>query len=228
MSKIEIILDTETTGLDPKSGHRIIEIGMLKMYDKVLTGEKFHFYINPQRDVPMDAYKIHGISTEFLLDKPLFKSVADEFLEFLSEGNLVIHNAPFDMKFINHELSLIGKPSIDMSRVIDTLPMARRKFPGAKVNLDALCKRFKVDNSGRNFHGALLDAKLLSEIYVELIGGRQATFSISASEDKATNDLASKGGYIEVNTKVVLPTKEELETHKELVKKISKPLWEYN
>lgn len=228
MSKLEIILDTETTGLDPKSGHRIIEIGMLKMYDKVLTGEKFHFYVNPERDVPIDAYKIHGISTEFLLDKPLFKSIADEFLKFVSEGSLVIHNAPFDMKFINHELSLIGRPSIDMSRVIDTLPMARKKFPGAKVNLDALCKRFKVDNSGRNFHGALLDAKLLSEIYVELIGGRQASFSMSATEDKVADVNIGKSSHSGVNIKVILPTEEESANHKLLLEKISKPLWECN
>lgn len=222
----EIILDTETTGLDPKLGHRIIEIGMLEMKDKVLTGKQFHFYINPERDVPMEAYRIHGISTDFLINKPLFKAIADDFLDFISGATLVIHNAQFDMKFINHELSMIGRPSIDMSGVIDTLAIARKRFPGAKVNLDALCKRFKIDNSSRNFHGAILDAKLLSEVYIELTGGRQTTFSLSSSSSNMqlsdNKNLESDANY---NTKLVVPSEEELSAHKSLLAKISNSSW---
>lgn len=223
----EIILDTETTGLDPKSGHRIIEIGMLEMRNKVLTGQKFHFYLNPERDVPEAAYMIHGISTEFLLDKPFFKDIVDDFLNFIEGAPLVIHNATFDMKFINHELSLINKPSLDMANVIDTLPLARKKFPGAKASLDALCNRFKIDNSSRNFHGALLDAKLLSEIYIELMGGRQESFSITREGgDKKVNteDEKQAGDY---NIFVLRPSEQELEDHKNMLNsKISNPMWD--
>ncbi len=219
----EIILDTETTGLDPKTGHRIIEIGMLEVKNKVLTGRKFHTYLNPERDVPLEAYKIHGISAEFLLDKPLFSDVVNEFLEFVEGGRLVIHNASFDMKFINHELSLLMKPSIDMSLVTDTLAMARRTFPGAKVNLNALCKRYKIDNSHRDFHGALLDAELLYEVYVELIGGRQNTFSIQKKEEEQTEHIQKKKS--ELTTKVILPSLEELSKHEALLKKIPNHMW---
>lgn len=223
----EIILDTETTGLDPKSGHRIIEIGMIEMIDKVLTGEKFHFYINPERDVPIEAYRIHGISTEFLCDKPLFSAISEEFLHFISDSTLVIHNASFDMKFINHELSIINKPSIDMSNVIDTLLIARKKFPGAKVSLDALCKKFSIDNSSRNFHGALLDAKLLAEVYVELTGGRQSAFSLSIGNSKeeeiVLNRKSTSPPYIK--TPVILPTNDELVHHNKLLEKIPKNIW---
>lgn len=222
----EIILDTETTGLDPKSGHRIIEIGMLEMIDKVITGKQFHCYINPERDVPLEAYRVHGISAEFLQDKPLFRAISDDFLRFIESSTLVIHNASFDMKFINHELSLLGIPSIDMSNVIDTLHLARKKFPGAKVNLDALCKKFKIDNSSRNFHGALLDAKLLSEVYIELIGGRQSSFTISVNNaetmfltNNKTNNLSK------IQTPVILPSEEELSSHNALKEKIPKNLW---
>lgn len=220
----EIILDTETTGLDPKSGHRIIEIGMIEMIDKTVTGEKFHYYINPERDVPLEAYRIHGISSEFLQDKPFFRAISEGFLDFISGSTLVIHNASFDMKFINHELSLIGVPSIDMSNVIDTLALARKKFPGAKVNLDALCKKFKIDNSSRNFHGALLDAKLLSEVYIELMGGRQSSFTISVKN--AEERLQGKtNNSARIKTPVVLPSEEELSAHNKLMKKIPKNLW---
>ncbi|MEY3197188.1 MAG: hypothetical protein RLZZ59_556 [Pseudomonadota bacterium] len=216
----EIILDTETTGLDPKSGHRIIEIGALEMRNKVLTGNKFHFYLNPERDVPHDAYRIHGISTEFLQDKPLFSHIADEFLEFIGGSTLVIHNAPFDMKFLNYELTLVNKPSLESNHIIDTLSMARKMFPGSKLNLDALCKRFKVDNSDRAFHGALLDAKLLADVYVELCGGRQSKFLMHSGG----KDGASEDQHVYVNTlssKVVKPTLEELELHKKFRESLS-------
>ncbi len=215
----EIILDTETTGLDPKNGHRIIEIGALEMHDKILTGKQFHCYINPERDVPNEAYRIHGISTEFLEDKPLFADIVDEMLEFILDGTLVIHNASFDMKFLNHELTRLGLPSLDHYRVIDTLPMARKIFPGAKVNLDALCSKFKIDNSLRTFHGALKDAKLLADVYVELCGGRQAKF-----ETKILSIETNIGGETferyHIATKVVKPTEEELAVHEKFVAEI--------
>ena len=222
----EIILDTETTGLDPKSGHRIIEIGMLEMRNKVLTGEKFHFYLNPERDVPQAAYMIHGISTDFLFDKPFFKDIADDFLVFIEGAPLVIHNATFDMKFINHELSLIGRPSLDMANVIDTLPMARKKFPGAKASLDALCNRFKIDNSSRNFHGALLDAKLLSEVYIELMGGRQESFTLSLNDQSQDVLNANNKSADDLNIVVLKPSEEELADHKMMIdSKLSNPIW---
>ncbi len=218
----EIVLDTETTGLDPKSGHRIIEIGALEMHDKVLTGGKFHFYLNPERDVPQEAYRIHGISSDFLKDKPLFSEIADEFVQFIEGGSLVIHNAAFDMKFINHELTRLGKASIDHFNIVDTLMIARRMFPGSKANLDALCRRFKIDISSRAFHGALKDAKLLSDVYVELCGGRQAVFIL---QDKKTDEIAvdtTVSAYSgSARPMVVKPTEAELDEHKMLLEKIA-------
>ncbi|GAB4162460.1 MAG: DNA polymerase III subunit epsilon [Rickettsiaceae bacterium] len=217
--KKEIILDTETTGLNPQEGHRIVEIGALEMINKVLTGRKFHFYINPERDMPEEAYRIHGISNEFLQDKPLFKDIVDEFLEFISDHVLVIHNAPFDIKFLNHELSLLRLPSLEIKRAVDTLVMARRAFPGASVNLDALCKRFKIDNSSRQYHGALKDAKLLSEVYIELTGGRQASFLIKTESlgESSVNTVTQSA----IGNKIIIrPTEEELSLHEEFTKKI--------
>jgi DNA polymerase-3 subunit epsilon len=208
----EIILDTETTGLDPKDGHRIVEIGALEMINKVITGNKFHYYINPERNMPPEAYRIHGISSDFLKDKPLFKDIANEFINFIKNSNLVIHNAPFDMKFLNYELTLINLPSLEISKVVDTLPIARRVFPGARANLDALCKRFKVDNLDRKFHGALKDAYLLSEVYVELSGGRQISFSLKEKNDKLS--LEQNEDYVVKGNKIVIsPTDEEKRSH---------------
>lgn len=221
MNVREIVLDTETTGLNPYEGHRIVEIGALEMVNKVLTGNKFHFYINPQRDMPNDAYKVHGISSEFLKDKPIFQEVADNFLEFIKDGKLVIHNAPFDIKFLNHELSLLNLPSLELSDAIDTLTIARKNYPGARVNLDALCKRFKIDNSSREFHGALLDAALLAEVYVELTGGRQTSFVMNSagSRELQSNAMAIKA---EGNKIVVYPTEEEILKHREFIDKYIK------
>ena len=217
----EIVLDTETTGLNPQDGHRIVEIGALEMVNKVLTGKKFHFYINPERDMPSEAYRIHGISSEFLKDKPVFKEIAKEFLDFIEDGKLVIHNVPFDIKFLNYELSLVNLPSLELSEAIDTLIIARKNYPGARVNLDALCRRFKIDNSSRDFHGALLDAALLAEVYVELTGGRQTSFVIGNREsNEIQNDVVNvmaKG-----NKLVVYPTEEELKKHQEFMEKFIK------
>lgn len=217
----EIVLDTETTGLNPHDGHRIVEIGALEMVNKVLTGEKFHFYINPERDMPNDAYRIHGISSDFLKDKPVFKEIANKFLEFIEGGKLVIHNAPFDVKFLNYELSLLNLPSLELSEAIDTLVIARKNYPGARVNLDALCRRFKIDNSSREFHGALLDAALLAEVYVELTGGRQTSFVMGGeiSSELENNIMNTR---VEGNKLVVYPTKEELSKHQEFIEKFVK------
>ncbi len=221
MNVREILLDTETTGLSPNDGHRIVEIGALEMVNKVLTGNKFHFYINPERDMPNEAYRIHGISHEFLQDKPLFKEIADDFLKFIEDGKLVIHNAPFDIKFLNYELSLVNLPSLELSEAIDTLVIARKTFPGARVNLDALCRRFKVDNSSRDFHGALLDAALLAEVYVELTGGRQTSFSMSK---KLANESSNQASTVKVegNNIVISPTEDELNRHQEFIEKFIK------
>lgn len=219
MSVREIILDTETTGLDPRSGHRIIEIGCLEMHDKVLTGEKFHIYINPDRDVPAEAYRVHGISSEFLKDKPLFQEVADDFMRFIEGANLVIHNAPFDLKFLNYEFSLLSMPSLEGFKVIDTLPMARKKYPGARASLDALCKRFKIDNSNRTLHGALLDAELLAEVYVELTGGRQSSFTMQSKGLMAENE-GQFIGQAKGNSIIVEPTEEEERKYQQLMEKI--------
>lgn len=221
MNVREIVLDTETTGLNPYEGHRIVEIGALEMVNKVLTGNKFHFYINPQRDMPSEAYKVHGISSDFLKDKPVFQEVADEFLEFIKDGKLVIHNAPFDIKFLNYELSLLNLPSLELSEAIDTLTIARKNYPGARVNLDALCKRFKIDNSSREFHGALLDAALLAEVYVELTGGRQTSFVMNS-----TRSSEFQGNSIDVkaegNKLVIYPTEDEILKHQQFIDKFIK------
>ncbi len=171
----EIILDTETTGYDPKQGHRIVEIGAVEMVNKRLTGKTLQLYLNPEMEMGAEVIAIHGITNEFLRDKPRFAEVVDQFVEFIGDGQLVIHNAMFDMKFINHELSILGFPVIPHTQATDTLEIARRKFPGSPASLDALCKRFNVDNSNRQFHGALLDSQLLAEVYFYLVGDEQAS-----------------------------------------------------
>lgn len=227
MSKreIEVILDTETTGLSPLEGHRLVEIGALEMVDKVLTEKKFHCYINPERDMPEVAYEIHGLSSDFLKDKPLFKDIADDFLSFIKGKKLVIHNAQFDVKFLNFELSKLSLPTIDLSGVIDTLAIARRKFPRSRVNLDALCRKFNIDNSSRELHGALVDANLLAHVYVELCGGRQSSFIIKNEKNKITKIETQKEELqynykCEGNGVIIEPTDIELGLHKKLINKI--------
>ena len=213
----EIILDTETTGLRPLDGHRVIEIGAVEMFDRVITGREFHTYINPERSVPEEAYRIHGLSSEFLQDKPLFCNVVDGFLEFIDGAKLVIHNAQFDINFLNYELSLIGKSPIDMKVAIDTLALARRKFPGTRVNLDALCKRFKIDNTARDKHGALLDSQLLAEVYIELMGGRQTTFSLKG---ESSSNIRNISNPVEGNGVVIMPDEEEKRQHAIFMEKL--------
>jgi DNA polymerase III subunit epsilon len=169
----EIVLDTETTGLDPQDGHRIVEIGAVELVNHVATGRTFHRYINPERDMPEDAFAVHGLSQAFLADKPVFAAVVDAFLAFVGDARLVIHNAAFDIRFLDAELRRSGRTPFGPARALDTLEMARRRFPGAANSLDALCRRFAVDLSGRTKHGALLDCTLLAEVYLELVGGRQ-------------------------------------------------------
>ena len=169
----EIVLDTETTGFEPDSGDRIVEIGAVELWNHVPTGRTYHQYVNPQRAMPQEAFAVHGLSEEFLRDKPLFGDIAAAFVAFIEDAKLVIHNAAFDMKFINAELSWLKLPAVPYERAIDTVAIARRRFPGAPASLDALCRRFAIDNSARTLHGALLDAEILAEVYLELIGGRQ-------------------------------------------------------
>lgn len=178
----EIVLDTETTGLDPTRGDRVVEIGAVEIVNQIATGASFHVLINPERDVPEEAFRVHGHSTASLADKPVFAAVVEEFLAFIGEDRLVIHNAEFDMRFLNAELALLGLPPIPGDRVVDTLLLARRKHPGAPNNLDALCDRYRIDRSKRIRHGALLDAEILVEVYGELTGGRQRSLSFSVVE----------------------------------------------
>jgi DNA polymerase-3 subunit epsilon len=176
----EIILDTETTGLDPLRGDRLVEIGCVEIFNRMPTGQTFHRHINPERDMPAEAFAVHGLSREFLLDKPLFAEVVEEFLEFIADAPLVIHNATFDISFINAELDRIKRPPIARERLVDTLTLARRKHPGVSNRLDDLCSRYAIDNSRRTKHGALLDAELLAEVYIDLIGARQSQLILAA------------------------------------------------
>jgi len=178
----EIVLDTETTGLDPKAGDRVVEIGGVELLNHIPTGRVLHLYINPERDMPMEAFNVHGLSEEFLKQHPVFADIADEFVEFVGDAKLIIHNAPFDMGFLNHELERLGRKPIPYDQAVDTLLLARRRNPGGPNNLDALCSRYGIDNSRRDKHGALLDSELLAEVYIELIGGRQAALLLAETE----------------------------------------------
>ena len=226
----EIIFDTETTGLSAKEGDRVIEIGAVELINRFPTGKTFHLFINPQgKEVHPDALQVHGISNEFLQDKPNFSEILDEFLDFFAIGNLVAHNADFDIGFLNAELSRLKRPGIDPVRVVDTLKIARRKFPGQRNSLDALCSRFSIDNSHREKHGALLDSELLAEVYIELLGGRQATLTLDANQNEnqggeinsqnGSNTLS--GSYGERPRK--LPpriSRQELEAHQAFINSI--------
>lgn len=187
----EIVLDTETTGLDPATGDRIVEIGAVELFNSLPTGKTYHQYINPERSMPKEAFEVHGLGDDFLRDKPVFAAIGQAFLDFVGDARLVIHNASFDIKFLNFELQRIGLPALSWDRVTDTLALARQKFPGAQASLDALCRRFGVDNSAREKHGALLDSEILAEVYLELIGGRQRDFGLSAASSSGTSTAGS-------------------------------------
>jgi DNA polymerase III subunit epsilon len=190
----EIILDTETTGLDPKTGDRIVEIGCLELLNRFPSGNEWHFYFNPDRDMPDGAFKVHGISADFLKDKPRFHELADQFIDFIGDATLVIHNAPFDMGFLNHELGRLKLGPLSMDRVVDTLAMARRKHPGSPASLDALCKRYGVDTAVRSKHGALVDCKLLADVYVEMLGERQANLLLAGDRGAQTPTAGASDG----------------------------------
>lgn len=221
----EIVLDTETTGLDPNAGHRLVEIGCVEVFNYVATGKTFHVYLNPEREMPAEAQNIHGLSNAFLADKPLFPSIAADFVEFIANSPLVIHNAGFDMKFLNAELGRHGFQTIPMERTIDTVTMARRKFPGAAASLDALCRRFSIDNSSRDYHGALLDAQLLAEVYLELRGGRQPDLVVNEGPriDTGNVEVVANRAYRAPRTHA--PTEEEIAAHATFVATIKNALW---
>ena len=225
----EIILDTETTGLYAKNGDRIVEIGCVELVNKVRTGKTYHAYINPQRDISEESVRIHGISNEFVKDKPIFSKIAKEFLDFIKGASLVIHNAGFDVSFLNYELAGLGYPEISLTRVIDTLTLARRKFPGAPASLDALCRRFNINLSSRDKHGALIDAELLADVYIELSGGTQSNLDFS-SPDSLSASIEARLMREKREPRVFNLSDEEKADHELFLKKIANPMWkiEYN
>lgn len=220
----EVILDTETTGLDPKLGHRLVEIGAVELVNHTPTGVNYQTYINPERDVDPGAQEIHGLTNEFLKQHPTFGDISAEFIDFLSNSTLVIHNAPFDLAFINMELNRLGEPLISSEKVIDTLVLARKKFPGAQANLDALCRRFAIENRHRELHGALVDAALLADVYIELIGGKEPTLGLSAK--KTNNILAEERTRVYQKPRSFPVSQEELELHRAFVKTLINPIWD--
>jgi DNA polymerase-3 subunit epsilon len=218
----EIVLDTETTGLDPADGHRIVEIGCIELFNHVPTGRDFHRYVNPERAMESDAFAVHGITDAMLADKPRFGEIVDELLGFLGDGRLVIHNAEFDLRFLNHELRLLGRPPLACAHE-DTLALARRRFPGAPASLDALCRRFAIDLSEREKHGALLDCRLLAAVYLELVGGRQPTLDVVV-------DLGGAGSALVVArphrpARPHAPTDDELAAHAAMLNLLKQPIW---
>jgi DNA polymerase-3 subunit epsilon len=225
----EVIFDTETTGLDPRSGDRMVEIGCVEMVNKVATGNTYHAYYNPERDMPAGAEAVHGLSATFLSDKPLFADKFQELLDFLGEAPLVAHNASFDFGFLNSELTIISVEPVCTSRMVDTVALARKKHPGAKLSLDALCSRYGVDRSHRVKHGALLDAELLAQVYVELTGGRQIGLELAADTAQPANVAAISA--LVVSSQDRRPPRahsasaEELARHQEFLKQIKSPLW---
>lgn len=223
----EIVLDTETTGFDPEQGDRIVEIGAVELYNHMPTGRTYHQYINPERSMPNEAFEVHGLGDEFLSDKPVFASIGQAFLDFVQDAKLVIHNASFDMKFLNAELGWINLPKLPFDQAIDTLAMARKKFPGSPATLDALCRRFNIDNSARTLHGALLDSEILAEVYLELIGGRQPGLVLAAS--RASGGSAKSESWVPKPRPKKLPprlTEAEIKAHQEFVEELGEnALW---
>ena len=222
----EVVLDTETTGRDPKEGHRVVEIGCVELINHLPTGAdggSFHCYINPERDMPIEAERVHGLSREFLIDKPIFSAIVDDFLAFIGDSPLVIHNAAFDMGFLNAELERHGRPTLSGTRAVDTLAMARRRFPGAQASLDALCRRYGIDLSARTQHGALLDAELLAEVYLELRGGRQPGLVLP---NQQVDDRSARPMDKRVRPpRPHRPLPDELAAHEQFLDKLTSPLW---
>ncbi len=226
-----ISLDTETTGLDPSKGHKIIEIGCVELSDNIPTGSYWHKYINPGRKIDEEAKEVHGITEAFLNDKPKFVDIAEEFLLYIKDAELIIHNAKFDLGFINTELESLNLSNLEGTIYIDTLKLAKQKHPGSSASLDSLCRRFNIDISRRKKHGALLDAELLSEVYLELTGGRQKDLGLLVGKDKDNNNIRNddftenKFNYIKRKFNL---KEEDLKKHNDLVKKIKNALWEVN
>ena len=221
----EIVLDTETTGLDPLRGDRIVEIGCVELVNHVASGNIFQSYINPECDMPEGAYRIHGLSTQFLADKPVFAAIANDFLAFVADDRLVIHNAGFDLGFLNAELKKLGKQPFSALRAIDTVSLARRKNPGAPASLDALCRRFDIDNSERTKHGALLDAELLAEVYLELIGGRQAALALSTDQARQPSNEGEAHNIDAKSPRPHEPSNEEKAAHASFIATLDDPIW---
>lgn len=224
----EIVLDTETTGFDPESGDRIVEIGAIELIRHVPTSNVFHEYIDPERTMPQEAFEVHGLGDDFLRGKPKFAQIGQKFLDFVGDAKLVIHNAAFDMKFLNAELKWMGLPTLPFDQAIDTLDIARRRFPGSPASLDALCRRFGIDNSARTLHGALLDSEILAEVYLELIGGRQPDFGLSTHASRTGKADAQKEWSAGARPSPLKPriTQAEKEAHSAFVAKLGgSTLW---
>lgn len=223
----EVVLDTETTGLDPRSGHRIVEIGCVALINHIPSGETFQRYINPERDMPEEAARIHGLSGEFLADKPLFAEVIDDFLAYIGADKLIIHNAGFDLGFLNAEFERLDHAPIPITRAVDTVSIARRKFPGAPANLDALCRRFGIDNAHRTKHGALLDAELLAEVYLELSGGRQADLGLARANTGTPERGAgtAQAAVPQRAPRAHAPSAEEAAQHAAFLDQLDDPIW---
>lgn len=222
----EIVMDTETTGLDPTQGHKVVEIGAVELFNHIPTGRTFHQYINPQRQMPQEAFDVHGLSIEFLMSYPVFKDIAEKFLNFIGSSTLIIHNASFDVKFLNFELDSVGAEKIQNDRVLDTLKLARSKYPGSPASLDALSRRFRIDISKRSKHGALLDSQILAEVYLELIGGRQPGLELISTQTRNTTTSSNDGTF---KREVPLPsllTDTEKKAHDAFIKLLGeKCLW---
>ncbi len=219
----EIVLDTETTGFDPQGGDRVVEIGAVELYNHMPTGEVYHVYINPERSMPQEAFEVHGLGDDFLRDKPVFSEIAQSFVDFVRGDKMVIHNAAFDMKFLNYELVQLGIAEMPYAQAIDTLEIARKKFPGSPASLDALCRRFGVDNSAREKHGALLDSEILAEVYLQLIGGQQPGFELAAESRGAGSQIRSAEEWRARPRTTPLPsrlTEEEKSAHTAFVEKL--------
>jgi DNA polymerase-3 subunit epsilon len=223
----EIVLDTETTGLDPLRGDRLVEIGCVEIFNRMPTGQVYHCYINPERDMPQEAFDVHGLSSEFLADKPLFNEVVEEFLEFIGDAPLVIHNASFDIGFINAELGRVARPVIARDRLVDTLLLARRKHPGVSNRLDDLCSRYAIDNSHRTKHGALLDAELLAEVYIDLIGARQSQLILTETSAERTDGISDAPRRQRPTALAPRLTEEDRAAHRAFVATLGdKPIWQ--
>ena len=219
----EIVFDTETTGLDPAAGHRVVEIGCVELINHMPTGETRQWYINPERDMPEDAFNVHGLSEEFLSDKPVFGAIAEDFLAFVEGAGLIAHNANFDIRFLNAELAALDRPNLPQDRVLDTIALARKNISGGQLSLDALCRRFNIDLSARQKHSALVDAELLAEVYLELIGGRQPDLVLATSQGAA---VAMDNGERKARPpRPHAPTVEEAAEHQAFIAKLDNAIW---